>query len=223
VPGKARDSAQALTGPTTPEGARVQVHNAPGAEVGPGQIATWGTANEDEVEAFGFEWSWPGTTSDTNAVSPTTARTIAVLVNRYVDVGIIGPPPHTFVTTRLYLSGDEAPLIGDLFAETIVEARVVSEDAAAASAVKMALAAWTKGTSALLLAVRAVARTQGVEETLLDEWRTSLRDRRHLQRGGAAGRLSARSARDLPSRIPRAHGRREPRARPRRDQQDIRS
>jgi hypothetical protein len=61
VPGKASGSAEALSGPTTPgEGARVQVHNAPGAEVGPGQIATWATATEDKVEAFGFKWSWPG-------------------------------------------------------------------------------------------------------------------------------------------------------------------
>jgi hypothetical protein len=63
VPGKAKGSAVALTGPTAPEGARVQVHNPPGAEVGPGQIATWGTAEEDEVEAFGFKWSWPGRSS----------------------------------------------------------------------------------------------------------------------------------------------------------------
>ena len=35
VPGKARGSAEALIGPTSPEGARVEVHNAPGAEVGP--------------------------------------------------------------------------------------------------------------------------------------------------------------------------------------------
>src|SRR4051794_11660225 len=63
VPGKARGSAEALAGPTTPEGARVQVHNPPGAEVGPGQIATWGTASEDEVAAFGFKWSWPGRSS----------------------------------------------------------------------------------------------------------------------------------------------------------------
>jgi hypothetical protein len=63
VPGKARGRAEALTGPTTPEGARVQVHNAPGAEVGPGQVATWATATEDEVEAFGFKWSWPGRSS----------------------------------------------------------------------------------------------------------------------------------------------------------------
>jgi hypothetical protein len=63
VPGKAKGSATALTGPTAPEGARVQVHNAPGAEVGPGQVATWGTAEDDEVEAFGFKWSWPGRSS----------------------------------------------------------------------------------------------------------------------------------------------------------------
>lgn len=63
VPGKARGRAEALSGPTSPEGARVQVHNAPGAEVGPGQVATWGTASEDEVDAFGFKWSWPGRSS----------------------------------------------------------------------------------------------------------------------------------------------------------------
>ena len=63
VPGKARGSAEALTGPTSPEGARVQVHNAPGAEVGPGQVATWAIAREDEVEAFGFKWSWPDRSS----------------------------------------------------------------------------------------------------------------------------------------------------------------
>src|SRR5437868_1258634 len=63
IPGKARGAAEALTGPTAAEGARVQLHNAPGAEVGPGQVATWGTATEDEVEAFGFKWSWPGRSS----------------------------------------------------------------------------------------------------------------------------------------------------------------
>jgi 3-hydroxyisobutyrate dehydrogenase-like beta-hydroxyacid dehydrogenase len=111
---------------------------------------------------------------DANAVSPTTARTLASLVSRYVDGGIIGPPPRNRGTTRLYLSGDETSLVVDRFAGTIVETRVVSDDATAASAVKMAFAAWTKGTSALLLSVRAVARAEGVEETLLDEWRTSL-------------------------------------------------
>jgi hypothetical protein len=36
-------------------GTRVQVHHAPGAEVAPGQVATWATAKEVEVEAFGFK------------------------------------------------------------------------------------------------------------------------------------------------------------------------
>jgi hypothetical protein len=111
---------------------------------------------------------------DANAVSPATARTIAGITSRYVDGGVVGPPPRKPGTTRLYLSGSEAPNVADLFAGTIVETRVISKDAAAASAMKMAFAAWTKGTSALLLAVRAVARVEGVEETLLDEWRTSL-------------------------------------------------
>ena len=62
VPGKARGSAEALVGPTSPE-TPVQVHNAPGAEVGPGQVATYATAQEDEVEAFGLKWSWPGRSS----------------------------------------------------------------------------------------------------------------------------------------------------------------
>jgi nucleotide-binding universal stress UspA family protein len=76
-------------------------------------------------------------------------------------------------TTRLYLSGSETKLVAGLFADTIIDTVVVSEDPDAASAVKMTFAAWTKGASALLLAIRALARAEGVEETLLEEWRTS--------------------------------------------------
>jgi hypothetical protein len=63
VPGKAKARGEALTGPTTPEGQRVQVHNAPGAEVGPGQVATWGTATIDHADGFGFRWEWDGRSS----------------------------------------------------------------------------------------------------------------------------------------------------------------
>jgi hypothetical protein len=63
VPGKAWARAEALAGPTTPPGQRVQVHNPPGAEVGPGQIATWGTATVDRVDGFGFRWDWAGRSS----------------------------------------------------------------------------------------------------------------------------------------------------------------
>lgn len=63
VPGRVTAAAEALTGPTTADGARVQVHNAPGAEVGPGQVATWGRATVDRADAFGFTWDRSGKSS----------------------------------------------------------------------------------------------------------------------------------------------------------------
>lgn len=63
VPGKVAAAAEALSGPMTPPGARVQMLNAPGSEVGPGQVATWGKATADKVEAYGFQWDWQGKSS----------------------------------------------------------------------------------------------------------------------------------------------------------------
>jgi len=40
----------------------------------------------------------------------------------------------------------------------------------------MAYAAWTKGTAAMLLAIRATARANGVEDALLAEWARSQPD-----------------------------------------------
>ena len=113
---------------------------------------------------------------DANAVSPGTALTIADRVVRYVDGGIVGPPPHSHGTTRLYLSGQEAGTVATVFAGTPLQPVVVSDQPGAASAVKMAYAAWTKGSAALLLAIRAVARVEGVEDALLREWQMSLPD-----------------------------------------------
>jgi hypothetical protein len=58
IPGKVKASAQALTGPMTPPGKRVQLLNPPGSETGPGQIATWGEATANLVNAHGFQWDW---------------------------------------------------------------------------------------------------------------------------------------------------------------------
>jgi 3-hydroxyisobutyrate dehydrogenase-like beta-hydroxyacid dehydrogenase len=114
---------------------------------------------------------------DANAVSPATAADIAAVIShgggRYVDGGIIGLPPEAPGSTRLYLSGPHAPAVAALFAGTALEARVAGESPVAASAVKMAYAGWTKGSAALLLAVRALARAEGVEDTLLAEWAQS--------------------------------------------------
>lgn len=63
VPGKASARAEVLTGPTTREGDRVQLHNPPGSETGPGAVATWGRATEDRAKVFGFDFDWPGRSS----------------------------------------------------------------------------------------------------------------------------------------------------------------
>jgi 3-hydroxyisobutyrate dehydrogenase-like beta-hydroxyacid dehydrogenase len=115
-----------------------------------------------------------GTYVDANAVSPATARRIAGLHGVFVDGGIIGPPPLRPGATRLYLAGGEAESIAGLFAGTDVDARVLSAEPGAASALKVAYAGWTKGSAALLLTQRALARAEGVEDALLEEWRLSL-------------------------------------------------
>ena len=57
--GRVEGRAEALSGPTTPPGRRVQTLNPPGSEVGPGGVATWGVAKDDRADAMGFKWSGP--------------------------------------------------------------------------------------------------------------------------------------------------------------------
>ena len=114
---------------------------------------------------------------DGNAVAPTTARAIAGTVEAagatYVDGGIIGPPPDKPGTTRLYLSGGAAERVRALFAPGPLEAVILPGDLTSASAIKMAYAAWTKGSQALIMAVRALATAEGVDDALLAEWSRS--------------------------------------------------
>jgi 3-hydroxyisobutyrate dehydrogenase-like beta-hydroxyacid dehydrogenase len=111
---------------------------------------------------------------DANAIAPDTARAIAKLQPRLVDGGIVGPPPSRPDTTRLYVSGGEVAEVAALFAGTNLEARVLSGEPGAASALKAAYAGWTKGSAALLLTMRELARAEGVENALLEEWRLSI-------------------------------------------------
>jgi 3-hydroxyisobutyrate dehydrogenase-like beta-hydroxyacid dehydrogenase len=57
---------------------------------------------------------------DANAISPDTAAEVAAIVRAqgatYVDGGVIGGPPVTAGTTRLYLSGPAAPAVHAWFA-----------------------------------------------------------------------------------------------------------
>jgi 3-hydroxyisobutyrate dehydrogenase-like beta-hydroxyacid dehydrogenase len=127
----------------------------------------------NEVAAMNFR----GIYVDGNAVSRSTAEEIGSIVTKsgasFVDGGIIGSPVKQAGTTRLYLSGDNAEDIARLFAASMLDARPIGNEAGAASALKMAYAAWTKCTDVLVLTIRAFAAHEGVDEALLEEWRIS--------------------------------------------------
>jgi 3-hydroxyisobutyrate dehydrogenase-like beta-hydroxyacid dehydrogenase len=126
-----------------------------------------------QVAATGYT----GCYVDANAISVATAEQVSAVVTgagaTYVDGGIVGAPPEVAGHTRLYLSGPHASQVRPLFSRSRLDARIAEGPPYAASAVKMAYAAWTKGSSALLLAARALARAGGVERTLLTEWSLS--------------------------------------------------
>lgn len=123
-----------------------------------------------QVAALGFH----GIYVDANAISPARSREIGCVMEtsgaRFVDGGIIGLPPTPNRIARLYLCGPDAPAIAALFAGSQTEAILIDRPIGAASALKMCYAACNKGETALLGIIRALARHEGVDETLLKEW-----------------------------------------------------
>ena len=117
-------------------------------------------------------WAGEGRSATTEAIR----AVIEDEGGRFVDGGIVGPPPERAGTTRLFLSGAEADTVAAACADSAVEAVVLGPEPGRASALKMAYAAWTKGTAAMLLAIRATARAEGVEDALLEEWARSQPD-----------------------------------------------
>lgn len=117
-----------------------------------------------------------GIVVNANAISPETSVLIGHTVTgggaRYVDGGIIGPPPITAGTTRLYLAGDDGE-VASLFVGSALEVVRLNNAPPAASALKMTYAAWTKTTAALLVSIRRTAAAYGVDDDLLDEWAIS--------------------------------------------------
>jgi 3-hydroxyisobutyrate dehydrogenase-like beta-hydroxyacid dehydrogenase len=137
---------------------------------------------------------------DANAIAPQSARRIGENLTSsgatFVDGGIVGPPAGVAGSTRLYLSGKQAETIAALFSGTVVETRLVDDRPGSASAVKVCFAAWTKGTTALLLAIRALAETEGVTSNLLEEWSTSIPSL--VERSAGAGRSGLKAWRFAP-------------------------
>jgi putative dehydrogenase len=113
---------------------------------------------------------------DCNAVSPETASRIgAVLARarcRYVDAGIIGPPPAAAARTVFYASGAAAGELRRLVPLGL-EVRVLDAPIGAASALKMSYAGLTKGITALGSAIALGAMRGGTTEALVAELRES--------------------------------------------------
>jgi 3-hydroxyisobutyrate dehydrogenase-like beta-hydroxyacid dehydrogenase len=126
------------------------------------------------------EHKFSGIYVDANAVSRATAEQIGATVTKagasFVDGGIIGSPVKRAGTTRLYLSGTRAREIAELFSASMLDARTIGDKPGAASALKIAYAAWTKCSDALILAVRALAAIEGVDKALVEEWALSQPD-----------------------------------------------
>lgn len=124
-----------------------------------------------------YATAFDGLYVDANAIAPHSAKDIAQIfgAGAYVDGGIIGPPALSAGTTRLYLSGQHTARVASWFSQGFLEAIALPESdhansAVAASALKVAYAAHSKGSSALLLAVNALAASSGIREALKAEW-----------------------------------------------------
>ena len=132
---------------------------------------------------------------DANAISPETARNVGRVVEKsgasFVDGGIIGPPPVEGGRSRMYLSGGPAKDVAAVFAGSNMEAIPLEGPAGAASALKACYAGWTKGATALLAAIRALAEAEGVEAALLAEWK---RSQPELQKRSEVVTVQARKA-----------------------------
>ena len=99
--------------------------------------------------------------ADCNAVAPETVQRIAGVIEgaggRFVDAGIVGPPPRADSSgTRFYASGQGA---GDLAVlnDFGLDVRVIGDQAGQGSALKMCYAALNKGTIALMTGVSVMA------------------------------------------------------------------
>lgn len=142
------------------------------------------------VEVAGQFAGYRGTYIDANAISPRTGEQVTGLIQgggaRFVDGGIIGTPPSERGSTRLYLSGADADRVQSLFTDGLFSAIVLDDTCSSASKLKMAYAAWTKISSALLLATRETAVNDGVWDALAGEWA--------LSQPQLSGRLAAADA-----------------------------
>lgn len=128
----------------------------------------------EEVAAAVMASGFQGLYLDGNAISPQRtiqmAERMAAAGIHFVDGGIIGGPAWKPQSTWLYLSGAKADEIAACFSSGPLESKVMGNVVGAASALKMAYAAYTKGSTALLAASVATAEHWGVRDALAQQW-----------------------------------------------------
>jgi len=109
---------------------------------------------------------------DCNAIAPETVYEIRDLIEkaggRFLDGGIIGPPPRGKAKTNLYASGPGAADLKQLAGPQLI-VHVIGDGIADASALKMCYGALNKGTQALWLEVLIAAQRLGVAELLEEQ------------------------------------------------------
>ena len=117
--------------------------------------------------------------ADCNAVSPQSALAMKDIIDsagsRFIDGSIIGGPPGRGAPPRLYVSGPDSGIVGELHDKGIV-VRTMGGEIGQASAIKMCYAAGTKGTAALYTALLTAAEALGVSGELAAELRASQPD-----------------------------------------------
>jgi len=130
----------------------------------------------EEVAQQVIDCGFKGLYLDANAISPQKTERIGEILSSvgiaFVDGGIIGGPAWTPGETWLYLSGKEAETkrIADCFSAGLLETSILGEEIGKASAIKMCYASYTKGTTALLSAILALAEASGVRPELMRQW-----------------------------------------------------
>jgi 3-hydroxyisobutyrate dehydrogenase-like beta-hydroxyacid dehydrogenase len=132
-----------------------------------------------------------------NAIAPESTRRAGAVIEaaggRFVDAGIIGPPPRADgAGPRIYASGAHAQDLAAL-RDFGLDVRVIGPRVGDASAVKMCYAALTKGTTALLTQLSVAAERLGVSDVLRAELASSQAAMLERMRG------------EVPRMIPKAH------------------
>ncbi len=113
---------------------------------------------------------------DCNAIAPQTVQAVGDVIaragGRFVDASIIGGPPHSGYSPRIYASGPDAADFAALVKYGL-DIIVMDDIVGHASALKMCYASLTKGSTALYAELMIAAKALGVEETLIAEFKQS--------------------------------------------------